>query len=336
MAASVFSSTDVSAPILNGAVGSIVALLDACLVNGYGTKSGAGWSKVYTGTNKAAYKTGRNAWSTCLYVDNSTTLLARVTGYATMSNLGVGTFPFPYGPVAVSGNIPQCIPSGNDTISASPWTLIADNLTFYLFVSWGFATSGALAAPVAFGFGEYYSYTQNNTNNFFISGPAVTSISTPKSPLACINGLGGGSPVDVVALDWISQPYSKQGQPTPFTKSVSNLLSGNVSQSNTVMGLPGIGSIKQPNLIDGSLFLSPVYIGECDQGNVSKRVVRGTLRGLYAPGMLLQDKLTIQGSGVLSGSIFLSIATCAGATTGAGTATMASVCFETSKAWDTN
>ncbi len=39
-----YQSTDASAPILTGSAGSLVTLLDACLVNGYGTKAGRGLS----------------------------------------------------------------------------------------------------------------------------------------------------------------------------------------------------------------------------------------------------------------------------------------------------
>jgi hypothetical protein len=35
-------STDAGAPVSSGTVGSLIGLLDACLVNGYGTKAGAG------------------------------------------------------------------------------------------------------------------------------------------------------------------------------------------------------------------------------------------------------------------------------------------------------
>lgn len=54
-------STDASAPSLTGQAGSLLTLLDAVLVNGYGSKSPLGWSIAYTGTNKRVYRSGAAA-----------------------------------------------------------------------------------------------------------------------------------------------------------------------------------------------------------------------------------------------------------------------------------
>ena len=41
--------------------GSLVTLLDAIIVHGYGSKRAAKWSKPYSGTSKAAYRNGAGA-----------------------------------------------------------------------------------------------------------------------------------------------------------------------------------------------------------------------------------------------------------------------------------
>lgn len=56
MAVKVYRSTDTSAPVLNGSVGTFINVLDACLVNGYGDKTSMGWTKEYSGTNTASYQ----------------------------------------------------------------------------------------------------------------------------------------------------------------------------------------------------------------------------------------------------------------------------------------
>jgi hypothetical protein len=56
MTVRVYRSTDASAPVLTGQVGSLTALLDAVLVNGYGALSAAGWTIAQTTTNKRGYK----------------------------------------------------------------------------------------------------------------------------------------------------------------------------------------------------------------------------------------------------------------------------------------
>ncbi|MGE3907973.1 MAG: hypothetical protein AB7K36_01385, partial [Chloroflexota bacterium] len=52
----IYRSTDSGAPVLTGQAGSLLNLLDKCLVDGYGSKAAAGWSRPYTGTNKTAYR----------------------------------------------------------------------------------------------------------------------------------------------------------------------------------------------------------------------------------------------------------------------------------------
>jgi hypothetical protein len=56
MTVRVYRSTDASAPVLTGQVGSLTALLDAILVNGYGALTAAGWTIAQTTTNKRGYK----------------------------------------------------------------------------------------------------------------------------------------------------------------------------------------------------------------------------------------------------------------------------------------
>lgn len=63
MATTVYKSSDASAPQMTSAAGSLLTVLDACLVNGYGAKPAAGWSKtvVDAGTHQAYYRQGAKA-----------------------------------------------------------------------------------------------------------------------------------------------------------------------------------------------------------------------------------------------------------------------------------
>ena len=51
MTVRVYRWDDASAPVLTGEVGKLAALLKACLVTGYGSKTAAGWSNPYSATN---------------------------------------------------------------------------------------------------------------------------------------------------------------------------------------------------------------------------------------------------------------------------------------------
>ena len=73
MALTIYRSSDAGAPSLTGAAGSLIALLDACLRTGYGTKAGAGWTKPFTGTNIAAFRQGAGGNGRYLRVWNART-----------------------------------------------------------------------------------------------------------------------------------------------------------------------------------------------------------------------------------------------------------------------
>ena len=67
-----YQSSDVGAPIFYGTSGSLVDLLDACLVNGYGSKSGAGWIKPFpnTGNKVGCYKMNTGSLACLIVQDN--------------------------------------------------------------------------------------------------------------------------------------------------------------------------------------------------------------------------------------------------------------------------
>ena len=73
MTVRVYSSTDASAPVLTGQVGSLIAVLDACLVNGYGTKTAAGWTKPFAdASNTAVYRSGSGSRAFFRFFDDGT------------------------------------------------------------------------------------------------------------------------------------------------------------------------------------------------------------------------------------------------------------------------
>lgn len=120
-----YSSTDDSAPQIAGfsPAGQLISILDACLVDGYGTISGAGWTKPYSGTNLAAYRPP--AGNQCyLRIDNSNTLgYAIPQAYATMSDINTGTEAFT---TAATRNW-----SFSHDNTACTWDVIASDRSFY-------------------------------------------------------------------------------------------------------------------------------------------------------------------------------------------------------------
>ena len=96
MTVKVYRFDDASAPVLSASPGALIGVLSACLVDGYGSKTGAGWTKT-VGTNVAAYKQGTGGSGMSLRVDNSVSAVgyARVVGYESMTDVNTGSNAFP-------------------------------------------------------------------------------------------------------------------------------------------------------------------------------------------------------------------------------------------------
>lgn len=288
----IYQSSDASAPVLSGTVGSLVAVLDACLVTGYGAKAGAGWTKPFTGTDKAAFRNSTGGTGFYLRVQDDgpgvgTAKEARITGYESMSDVDTGSAPFPTAAQGVGG-IAMVVARKSASADATPrdWIVVADAYTFYFF-----ARTEASVSWVAFAFGDFYSIkttadayrcmiigrqTENSSSGSVDGLDDLTSISsaTAASFIARTSAGTGGSIT-----------MSKHGD---ATKGSATLLSGNVVY---------------PNTPDSGLYLSPVWICES-----STSIVRGRMRGFYQilhPISSFGDADTFSGANSYSGKTFL-------------------------------
>lgn len=157
----VYHSIDPSAPTLVNSAGSLIDVLDACLVNGYGDKPAAGWTKEYSGTNLAAYRMGEGGTSIRAYlrIDDSDISYSQVSGHASMSSINDVVERMP----ALASGTPHLWFMKNAYLTSGQprsWTLIADSRTFYLFFHGVLNTShGSITKSLSCGlsFGEYES-----------------------------------------------------------------------------------------------------------------------------------------------------------------------------------
>lgn len=238
-----FRSTMPGAPALRGQAGSLISLLDACLVDGWGsqtassviiadgvatatfpsdhaaavesvvlvagaTPSGlngeqkvtsavsnvitwataeadgtatgtitvkmapAGWVKVYTGTNLAAYKSASaQAHGQLLRVNDTGTTFARVLGYETMSGVSTGTGPFPTNTQASGG----MYWGKSDTAGSTdiPWSIAADDRAFYLNAAATYPTSSTYVTGGGYFFGDLLPHRQAGDSfaTMLVAGP---------------------------------------------------------------------------------------------------------------------------------------------------------------------
>ena len=166
----VYRSTDTDAPVLTGLVGSLIAVLDACLVNGYGDKAAAGWTKAFSGTNKAAYKNSfADGGSECLIrVDDASpndggngdgSRGAYFTGYSSMSGIDDGSNP-------TSGVYLR--KSGTENSTARPWIMFADGRTFHFYVLDTGESSAGERNKRFVSAGDYDPVDSGNAFNYYV------------------------------------------------------------------------------------------------------------------------------------------------------------------------
>lgn len=297
MAWTTYRSTDASAPVLSGTAGSLITVLDAVLVNGYGAKAAAGWTKVYSGTNKAAYRNGAASISrTFLRVLDDASgggagREASLRLYATMSDVDTGTFPVPTLAQCASGIMARKSTSMDSTVRA--WTILADDVTAILIFDNGDSLSGVTYCNVNY-VGDVYSYQTADAMGAFIGGRTQEAAS-PVSNWETLFNFGSlhsaGAPIGFIA-----------GSHTGVAGSLLcyAITSGFVGGGHPSANLP------YPSPVDGSVWVfGPFHIVV---GAASSNGVRGHLRGINLFG---HDKSnvangdTVTGAGELSGRSFV-------------------------------
>jgi len=301
----IYKSTDGSAPTLNGTVGSLVTLLDACLVTGYGAKAAAGWTKPFTGIAKASFKQGTGSNGMYLRVQDDApgaggAKEARITGYEVMTTVDAGTNPFPTVAQFANGMFARKSTSADAT--TRKWVVVADSRTVYVFNQPGDATTtdALLDSYVGWGFGEFFSFQQSDPYRVFIIGrPTENNVN-----------LSGGGLGQRAAL--ITSPGSSSGQyiarghtGTPGAVNVG--IHGD-SVKGDATNLDSAGLVPYTNPSDGGLYLAPQWIH--DPTAAPSPSLRGRMRGLWwflHPLASVNDDDTVSGgaAGELTGKTFL-------------------------------
>lgn len=278
MAVNIVRWDDVGAPTLSGTVGAMIPVLDHLLV------TVGGWSKVYTGTNKAVYRApaGNRFY---LRVDDAGTATARMVAYESMSDVDTGTNPFPT-PAQLSGGV-YALKAHTPSASARAWVGAVDDKRFLLWV---------------------------NTLN---DGPSSNTTYGNTTYFGDLKALGAGDLFATLLVGATGSSYSTQNFHAQST--VNNVLNGhymariasgiggsvqcgkNSDAGNAASAIGATGWI-YPNPAGGELILSPVRVGESN-------VLRGTIPGVWAPQHPLASVVntldTFTGTGELAGRTFM-------------------------------
>lgn len=284
----VYTSADASAPVLTGEVGKLVALLDAVLVNGYGAKAAAGWTKEYAASNYGAYKQGGGG-SLYLWLNDSNAQLARVVGYKNMTDILSGTGPFPTEAMFAGGL--YCRKSVSANATARPWIAYATNRVFHLFIHGGSTTYGTYGGgDSSLSFGELDAVISGDVNSGFViagtdTSPTSTSATLLRTPQPAYS-------TAVLAGHYLAGSYSQTGGAIQFAKRGNSLY----GQSNS-----GATAVVYPEPATGGLHISEITALEAGM------ITRGRIPGLWNLGHLytyFTHLDTFSGGGALTGKTF--------------------------------
>lgn len=311
MAFTIFTSSDSGAPVLNGMTGSLISLLDACLVNGYGDKSGLGWTKEYTsGTCAAVYRmpTGIRFYLQVNNTDAVNSGNSYLRGFQSMTSYesGVNQFPNSTYDGWAAGNINYSVWNTQFGAVSNPptfpvtWKLFGDGLTFYLFTK-NIVVDG-LYYYHGHGFGEFYSYKRYDAYRCFIIGRPTIIANTNVAANAYgllvgrkydLSYLGGHILCKDVYANASPVMFGKMGNPVYFSPDSAAQETGPLH--------PMCGNLSFPCSINGGFMASPIFIFETDG------TMRGEMRGLWHWchwGKYVSDGLVLSGQNELNGKIF--------------------------------
>jgi hypothetical protein len=226
-----------------------------------------GWEKVYSGTNKAVYRS-TDITSTRLYlrVDDSgaETRNAEVRGYEAMSDVDTGTGPFPTEAQVSAVNHVWRKSTTADT-TARAWGLVGDASAFYLVVKFA-ATFPLIGSTYAFG--DFVSYKPADAYGCWI----IAQTSSTTLDTTYFNRIDGA-----INTGYAARSYTQLEGPAVLNR-----------RGIGPQIYMGSGGPAYPSIVDNGLSLhGPIITME------GTTAIRGHLPGVYQP---LQDKPLTHGA----------------------------------------
>jgi hypothetical protein len=313
----VYSASDPSGPgLITGQAGTLLTVLDACLVNGYAGKPAAGWDKPFANAagvgcyrNGHIIPAGLNPASGLGVVINdngpnvtSTFKEAWITGWEQIATVnapvgtGYGQFPLPS----------QLLTTGHTVIRKSTtadtagrfWQIWADYATCYIFIQTGDAAGTYYGAF----FGDCFSLqgTSDKFRFFLYGGYAENNTSTNQNYLDAIGTLAVGANQVAQAMPglFIARSYGGGGASITAQRTGDYTCLAPASSSQ-----PWNAVMQVPNGPDNSYYLAPCWLWE--NGILAKRGrLRGMYQGQHVPGTFA-DGGTFSGGNDYAGKTFM-------------------------------
>lgn len=218
-----------------------------------------GWTKVYSGTNKAVYRSGDVASAgSYLRVDDTSTTTMRVVAYESMSDVDTGTAAFPTDPQVTGGM--YWIKASVAGATAVPWFVFGNSLIFYPLINFRYTSAvGQLGVPIQ-GFGDLTSYKVADPYRCVMIGSTVVGgWSGAQGSLASFANSAGA---------YIARSHTGLGS---SQVTLANGSGTAMSGATSTLG-------PYPSPVDSGLILSPNY---CGISPISTNGLRGQYPGFW-------------------------------------------------------
>lgn len=232
-----------------------------------------GYTKVFTGSNKAAYRANDPAGLRHylrVQDDGGTsggTRECRLRGYETMTDVDTGTGVYPT--VGQSSNGYYQMKSSTTDGTQRPWCLVGDGKIFYLFVNYGNSAAAGLS-----NYGTFYATVFGDIISYK-AGDVYASVLS-----ACTNTNSTSSPSQGLGVQ-----QTTVGSTTTFDASINIARDFTAVLGSRYVGLMASGLnngmgykayIPYPHPIDNGFYINPVQVTQD-----SPSVFRGRMPGLY-------------------------------------------------------
>jgi len=277
----------------------------------------AGWEKVFSGTNKAVYRSlDPRSSKRFIRIDDTNATLARVIQYENMSDLDSGTGLSPTTSQLSGGG--YFVKAYSASATAIPYTMVSDSVSYTQAINWP-ATAGALDYYKFWdvrGWGDAIPYAQSGDiwcNYLSASGSQSQWGNTQYGQLMGSGGEGGY----VSGFVSVTRTFAGVGNAIRCTTFPEIGLATGTSGNDSTFGVA-------PNNMVGKLFLSRVLLREI--GNNTPRAIIPGVR--YVPQTVTFDTFAAQsiisGGGVDNNKKFITVST---STQSTSTTSGIGVCF---------
>ena len=261
---------DPGAPQISFSANSFNDVLRACLVTGYSSKPGAGWSEVFSSGTRRVFQCpgGRQRFYEFNDANSNYIYYRGHGGFDGGSGVGSDSFPTT-GQSSVGYSIVKT--DSSSTSVFRPWAVICSDRAMYFQIFYSHTSEEDTTLNISTGFvGDFVSYIPDDTGNSLVYG--MSSASTASS------GQLFGESLSFTAAQSGLSAFSDYIQ---MQKSFTNIsLSPAWLTNSSTMGNSGIAF---PDPGTGGLVLDPVRIMEYPDGTSNSRLVRGHMPGLFNP-----------------------------------------------------